>query len=288
MKTVSTIAFACAGLLLPVLCAAAGSGSTLHTGSGALTGTAAIIVIPPAKTLDPLVPDRMKHAQTFNELHTEAVLSWDAQMDALIRASDAKRANTRSSCRLLIRQANKETLWPVTLNCVRSDISEVRALLPKLLTFADGTPPLQTQVSIATGKARVALSALAKGIDTGVFTNEASLVNAKQSLRVKYLQPMWTSWTNFRAYNMLQWTSWMINAIDETDSGSTVLDRASWEDARACFVDVEVTLKKPASTANISAAKAKIDTCALSLKKTLVLQTPPPPQAASGSTLPKK
>lgn len=222
--------------LTPILMGA--SGTTLKTGTGStMTGT-----ILTAKEADTENTARERSVRSFAtnikewNLIRQAWRSFDMQEDTAALAD-------RTQCRADIRQANRETLLETQVRCFRREMSTWRTRLLKQEAFVTRTPGLlpgmTTVVEKKSKELREAINAVITAVDNNVFKTEAQMIEVKRNVRTKYYAPLKTALDGMRKAELKFLNAWIVTMIDAADDGVNVLDRESWDYARACFTKLE-------------------------------------------------
>lgn len=186
--------------------------------------------------------DRRKGAADYLRTNMDYWNGVYSKWRALTATENTERMRDRSLCRGEIRQANRDTLFDIQVRCLRRDMSAWKIFLLKQEDIFRQFPGLPSAISPILQKSltlRVALNAIITALDSGVFYDEAQMLEAKRNLRTKYAAPLNAAMDEWRVAQLQNWLHWFVNEMDTVDDEGSVVDRASWDQLRTCLTEQE-------------------------------------------------
>lgn len=140
----------------------------------------------------------------------DAVIAFQKKEDAYRKAQKTylqKISDFRTACRADLRRANRDTKFKVVLRCERGELSLQKEFMRKERDVVAQTPGIAENIRTNAG-ARLtslidAVTLVIEAIDSGVFTAQGNLAEARSNLLRKFRIPAWESLTLARADRLL-------------------------------------------------------------------------------------
>jgi hypothetical protein len=193
----------------------AGTGAT--TGSGTVTGSGEVV-----RTTEDVVQTIREHIPNRNPKRLRDVVVPDAKQKGWekdIADARTRLASHRRDCRESVRRANRDQVINTLTNCYSGNLQQDMFMLRKHLMYVQAIPTLDPVTrSNATGALLKLIDAeqtIVDAINTGLFTSQEALEQAKKNLRLNYSVPYWASMTKLRADWELTWVTFMVKNIEE-------------------------------------------------------------------------
>lgn len=158
-------------------------------------------------------------------------------------AFDEKREEARAACTDNLRRANRDNRTETLLQCYRSDLQLelgwLRQMKPRILKLiaSDG----RTALEKSTHELLEALVTIIDGIDTGVFTEEADILESKDRLLEKYRIPFWAARVSVLRERLLWQTRGLVDEIATLEEAK----RSSMGTSLVCLRDATKPLWEP-------------------------------------------
>ena len=197
---------------------------------------------------DALRADRTARVKDFTD-SVEKAKMLDAQFNERRATYFRKRAQSRAACRDEIRRANKTTLMKTLLTCYSAELTALQEFVGKQKDELQGTAGLTSTIrSLATTRVDLlsdAIGTVLFAIQSGVYTSQQDLMEAKHNLTQKYALPAWDTWMMARADRELTWIAQMIKDLDAMSAQETAagMQRSELSDARSCLTTQETALR---------------------------------------------
>ncbi|OGJ85127.1 hypothetical protein A2529_01520 [Candidatus Peribacteria bacterium RIFOXYD2_FULL_58_15] len=177
-----------------------------------------------------------------------------------VRDRRLKRIAHSEECRKQMRKENRDSLFPMTLNCLRGDLMFNLDILRKERTFVEkaaGVPDLVRQTALSAIDALSdAITAVIDGIDTGVYASAAELTEAKKNLMERYRSPYWTAMTQFRTERLQTWIAHLLVQADPILASVSEGSGALLKTFEACLMQEEKTLTAASAATDHASAEA--------------------------------
>jgi hypothetical protein len=221
------------------------SAQEVPTGSGATTASGSVTIQETAE---------LKALRNIRTKDFRSKMLAFSKIDASFRTHETafrkKRAELRRNCREELRRANRDTKFPKTLQCFRSEMTLEKDFLQERSDWLAAMPGVpNTARSVAVSRLDVlrdAVDTVVLGIDGKVYVTIEDLLEARANLLAKYRTPFAESLTTARAETLLTWTQELILSLDSTlaSDGSSLSEdgKASWAAARECLLKTEHAL----------------------------------------------
>jgi len=243
MQTRSTLLFIGLLVLLAPVCSAQ-ENTTPDTGSGTDVWT-----------------ERTSRAEGFRIQMNAFALQRSATWNKW-QLSRNKLTDHLDRCHTQIRASNRDTLLPVTQQCLkgqliieRDALKRDRAILEKMPGL---TEPVRTALLQKIDALTDAIQTIIDGVDAHVFTTMTQLKDVRANLLTQYRQPYWLAMTQARADEAMTWIAHLLTSLkDLTDNASLV--PAATENitqAMTCLENAESLLFPALSSASPDDARA--------------------------------
>lgn len=187
------------------------SSASSESGSGEYVRTTQDVVDTIRELLPWKNPKKLKDVQVPETKQT----AWENSL-ADIRE---RQATHRRNCRESVRRANRDQLMPTLNSCYKADLQLDITMLREQLLYVQAVPGSDATLrAAATGAIFTLIDAentIINAIDTGLFTKQEALEEAKRNLRATYRVPYWFAMTRVRADWELTWIAFMVKNIEE-------------------------------------------------------------------------
>lgn len=214
--------------LVPAVCAAQDSGSP-ETGTGTAVDAWTV---------------RAERAAGFRNQMTAFALQRSATWSKW-QLSRRKLTDHLDRCHTEIRASNRDTLLPVTQQCLKGQLIIERDALKRDRTVYEKLPGLSDAVRatllVQTDALTGALQTIIDGMDAHVFSTMAQLKDVRANLLKEYRQPYWFALTRSRADELLTWTAHLLTALSYSAADSSIppAAHAKAAEASACLEGAE-------------------------------------------------
>ena len=184
-----------------------------------------------------------------------------------------KRKEHREKCRSDIRRSNKGAKVNTLLRCYRAELTLENELLRKRRLIIEDLPNISETIKVEAlstlDELSDAISAIIDAIDTGVYTSQEELREAKQNLHTQYRQPYWHALMDLRADKMMVWIAHLGTRIDtilagnysETVTEQLVLAAACLDEAEVLFEQALAETGYQESKELLRQAQSKLKSC---------------------------
>ena len=159
-------------------------------------------------------------------------------------------------CHTEIRSSNRDTLLPVTQQCIKGQLIIERDALKRDRAILEQLPgltePVRTTILQKSDALVAALQTVIDGVDARVFSTMAQLKDVRANLLTQYRQPYWLAMTQARADEALTWVASLLIALrDLPTEGLSPDTTAKTAEAMVCLEGAEAALT-PVLTAESS------------------------------------
>lgn len=250
-----------------------------QSGSGSLMGSGS--TMPEPQTLREranAVASLQGEAQPTRSLLTAALKA--------VEALQAERRNDRlrmrqhlQECHDELRRANRDQKFPTTLRCFRGRLMLELTWLRRERIFLQEDKSVRVEArdaTLAMTDALIdALATIVTGIDSGVYSDEAGMREAKTLLHGQYRLRQWASVLHTNADRMLSWVASLARDaapyLPETEGMPSAWDAPveCLEDAASWLIQARGATSYDDTLAAWTSARTQTSTCLLSIKKAM-------------------
>ncbi|MDD5751671.1 MAG: hypothetical protein PHS73_04095 [Candidatus Peribacteraceae bacterium] len=167
-------------------------------------------------------------------------------------------------CHTEIRASNRDTLLPVTQQCLKGQLIIERDALKRDRTVYEKLPGLSDAVRatllVQTDALTGALQTIIDGMDAHVFSTMAQLKDVRANLLKEYRQPYWFALTRSRADELLTWTAHLLTALSYSAADSSIppAAHAKAAEASACLEGAETAFATVLTDEDAVSARTKL------------------------------
>ena len=193
---------------------------------------------PAAQEVEPeLTPENLLKKTQWAERRTRNQGFWAAMMnnrkaDADFRSGHAERRKQRQAkrleCRTDIREANRGAMMPITINCFKAVLQTELEMLRKqrqhIVALPGPTEQYSNSAVFHNENLSKAITAIMKGIDSGLYENKEELREEKRKLSALYRRNIRLAMTQLRISRSLGWLNHLAIRLDDIRTKATVAE----------------------------------------------------------------
>ncbi len=234
--------------LLPLANAQTASSSTAPaaTGTGAQSSSASSV----DEATVILLRDRKRRVDGF-KTYTLAASKAEKALQAAMRTYRTDRLESRVACREKLRRSNRDEQLPVSLQCLRAELTLERELVQAEISYAQALPGIPAHMGVLIHEPlqamHDALNSFVTAVDKNVFDDLPSLLEARSNLHAHYRVPAGEAMTLLRADRALYWTSHLFDLLTKNEAAQDAAagqNLESWENAKTCLTYGDALLRQ--------------------------------------------
>lgn len=210
---------------------------TLLTGSGAASSSSSVMT--EAELI--LQRDRKRRLDGF-AVYTKQAGFAEKTLQAEMKTFRDQRMKSRVDCREQLRRSNRDEQLPVTLQCLRAELTLERQLIQAQMDYVDDLPGIPAHILPRIKEPLLAmhdaLNSFVTAIDKNVFDDMSSVLEARGNLQKNYRVPAGEAMTMVRADRALYWTTKLLDLAEKNrkiQNDATGQKLEGWENAIACL-----------------------------------------------------
>lgn len=217
-----------------------------------------------------LTKDRAKRADNLRTKLLQGKKN-DTEFHTRQAAYRKKSAEYRRDCREDLRRANRDTKFTVLVRCYHGELTLEKDFLLQQRTYLENlTAVSSAEKRNATDRLNLlidAIDTIVFALDSGVYGDEAELIEARKNLAERYRKPFHAAMALVRADRSLSIIASLIIHLDAAKTEEGENPQPAWNNARRCLTTHETSLRtllelrSPTATQETAQILAQLHSC---------------------------